>query len=54
MRELVEMYYLFDHGLILDDAKLRTRLGHVRKTPFADGVRRTIDWMMSEKSAAAG
>jgi len=42
MREIVEMTYLFEKPLILDDAKLHAALPHVHKTSFEDGVRATI------------
>jgi hypothetical protein len=42
MREIVEMTYLFEKPLILDDAKLHAVLPHVHKTSFEDGVRATI------------
>jgi hypothetical protein len=42
MREVAEMYYLFDSGFVLDDAALRGRLGEWKKTPFADGIAQTI------------
>jgi nucleoside-diphosphate-sugar epimerase len=47
MRELREMYYLYDSGFILDDAQLRARLGALPKTPYAEGVRQTIEWVRS-------
>jgi len=42
MREIVEMTYLFEQPLVLDDAKLHAVLPHVRKTSYEDGVRATI------------
>ncbi|HEY1883937.1 MAG TPA: NAD-dependent epimerase/dehydratase family protein [Candidatus Cybelea sp.] len=45
MREVAEMYYLFDSGFTLDDAALRARLGEWRKTPLADGIAQTTAWM---------
>ncbi len=45
MREVAEMYYLFDSGFTLHDAALRARLGEWKKTPFADGIAQTIAWM---------
>jgi nucleoside-diphosphate-sugar epimerase len=46
MRELAEMYYL-NEGFILDDSALRARIGDIEKTPYAQGIRTTIDWMKS-------
>lgn len=45
MREIAEMYYLSQGDVILDDAKLSTRLGGISKTPFERGIGATIDWM---------
>src|ERR1700722_2720899 len=45
MREVAEMYYLFDSGFVLDDAALRQRLGEWKKTPFIEGIAETIAWM---------
>jgi nucleoside-diphosphate-sugar epimerase len=42
MREVVEMTYLFERPLVLDDAKLHAVLPHVQKTSYADGVRLAI------------
>jgi nucleoside-diphosphate-sugar epimerase len=48
MREVKEMYYLWDKPLILDDSKLRQRLGGVYKTSYEDGIRRTVEWMRAD------
>jgi nucleoside-diphosphate-sugar epimerase len=45
MREVTEMYYLFDSGFVLDDAALRQRSGGWKKTPFSEGIAKTIAWM---------
>jgi nucleoside-diphosphate-sugar epimerase len=45
MRELAEMAYLQETPVILDDSKLRERLGVLPKTSYAEGIRRTLDWM---------
>jgi nucleoside-diphosphate-sugar epimerase len=42
MRELVEMAYLQQTPVILDDTKLRTVLGTIRKTSYDDGIRATV------------
>ena len=41
MREVAEMYYLFD-GFVLDDSALRERIGAWPKTPFEEGIAQTI------------
>ena len=45
MREVAEMYYLFDSGFVLDDSVLTQRLGSYAKTPFPQGIAQTLDWM---------
>jgi nucleoside-diphosphate-sugar epimerase len=42
MRELVEMHYLFETPVIMDDSALRGLLGDVHKTSYADGIRETL------------
>lgn len=42
MREISEMYYLFEGGFILDDSALRERIGAWPKTPIAQGIEKTI------------
>ena len=44
MREVVEMLYLQETPVILDDSKLMAKLP-VHKTPYDDGIRQTLDWM---------
>lgn len=41
MREVAEMYYLFE-GFVLDDSALRERIGAWPKTPFEKGIAETI------------
>ncbi len=45
MRELVEMLYLAETPVILDDSKLAARLGRLEKTSYDDGIRQTLKWM---------
>lgn len=45
MRELPEMLYLQETPVLLDDGKLRRKLGEVRKTSYDEGIRLTLDWM---------
>ena len=42
MRELVEMHYLFTDPVLLDDTALQQLIGPLHKTPYAEGVRRTL------------
>jgi nucleoside-diphosphate-sugar epimerase len=45
MRELPEMLYLQETPVLLDDEKLRRKLGDVHKTTYDEGIRLTLDWM---------
>ena len=47
LREVVEMLYLQETPVILDDRKLMAKLP-VHKTPYDDGIRQTLDWMRGE------
>ena len=42
IRELREMQYLLDSGLLLDDSRLATLLGGLDKTSYPDGIRYTL------------
>jgi nucleoside-diphosphate-sugar epimerase len=44
-RELPEMLYLQETPVLLDDSKLQTKFGPVRKTSYDDGIRQTLEWM---------
>src|ERR1035441_899369 len=44
-RELPEMLYLGETPVVLDDSKLRAKLGTVHKTSYDDGIRQTLAWM---------
>ena len=45
LREVSEMMYLQETPVILDDAKLLAKLGDVRKTPYDEGIRKTIEFL---------
>ena len=47
IREVVEMLYLQETPVILDDRKLMAKLA-VHKTPYDDGIRQTLEWMRAE------
>jgi nucleoside-diphosphate-sugar epimerase len=47
MREVAEMYYLFDSSFVLDDAALQQRLGGYAKTPIRQGIATTLAWMQN-------
>ena len=42
MREAVEMNYLMTEPVIMDDSALQALIGPIRKTPYAEGIRRTL------------
>jgi nucleoside-diphosphate-sugar epimerase len=48
LRELVELQYLGETPVLLDDSALVAALGGVRKTPYEQGVRAMIEWMRSQ------
>jgi nucleoside-diphosphate-sugar epimerase len=43
VRELVEMHYLQTTPVLMDDSALTELLGEVGKTPYAEGVRLTLE-----------
>jgi nucleoside-diphosphate-sugar epimerase len=45
IREVVEMLYLQETPVLLDDSRLMALLPHTRKTSYDEGIRRTLDWM---------
>jgi nucleoside-diphosphate-sugar epimerase len=45
LREVQEMLYLQETPAILDDAKLLAKLGSVHKTPYDEGIRKTIEFL---------
>jgi nucleoside-diphosphate-sugar epimerase len=44
MRELVEMHYLLTTPVLMDDTALQRLLGTARKTPYPEGIRKTLEW----------
>jgi nucleoside-diphosphate-sugar epimerase len=49
LKELVEMVYLQETPVILDDSKLAAKLGGLRKTSYDEGIRRTLEWMRGNR-----
>ena len=47
MREVAEMHYLWTNPIELDDSKLCHLLGNIRKTPYQDGIRATVEAMQT-------
>jgi nucleoside-diphosphate-sugar epimerase len=43
MREMVEMHYLLTEPVIMDDSALQSLIGPVVKTPYPEGIRRTLE-----------
>jgi nucleoside-diphosphate-sugar epimerase len=43
MREMVEMHYLMTEPVIMDDSALQKLIGPVVKTPYPEGIRRTLE-----------
>jgi nucleoside-diphosphate-sugar epimerase len=52
MRELVEMSYLYQTPVLLDDTKLERVLGTMRKTSYDDGIRANVDAVLKTPVAA--
>jgi nucleoside-diphosphate-sugar epimerase len=52
LREVIEMLYLQETPVLLDDSKLAAKLGPLHKTSYDDGIRRTIDWIQHPKVGA--
>ncbi|MEC1722163.1 SDR family NAD(P)-dependent oxidoreductase [Schinkia azotoformans] len=46
MREVVEMFYLTEDPVVLDGGKLERAIKSIPKTPYQDGVKQTIDYML--------
>ena len=53
LREVVEMHYLWTTPVKLDDTRLRQLLPNLHKTPYAEGVRLTIEAMEADAVTAA-
>jgi nucleoside-diphosphate-sugar epimerase len=47
LRQLVELQYLGETPVLLDDSALASVLGGLQKTPYEEGVRRMVEWMRS-------
>lgn len=53
LREIVEMQYLFETPVIMDDTALHGLPGNVAKTSYEDGIRQTLRQMKPRASRAA-
>ena len=55
MREMVEMHYLLTDPVLMDDGALQSLIGPAHKTPYAEGIRRTLAAVgQPEKALAVG
>lgn len=56
LREIADMHYLITEPVILDDGDLQRLIGPVAKTPYAEGVRRTLSALQAGQvpAGAAG
>ena len=52
LREVVEMHYLWTTPVLLDDTRLRQLLPGLRKTPYDEGIRLTLEAMRRERQKA--
>lgn len=47
MREVVEMFYLFEEPVVLNGQEYEAMIGPLPRTPYKEGLRQTIDFMKS-------
>jgi len=45
MREMVEMHYLQTTPVIMDDSALSSLLGGLQKTPYPEGIRKSVEYL---------
>ena len=48
-RELMEMLYLQETPVILDDRKLLAKFPNVRRRAYDEGIRQTLEWMVKSR-----
>jgi nucleoside-diphosphate-sugar epimerase len=53
LREVVEMHYLFETPVVMDDSALHQLLGTVHKTTYEEGIRQTLRLMRAQGTRAA-
>jgi nucleoside-diphosphate-sugar epimerase len=51
MRELVEMHYLQTTPVLMDDTALTKLLGTIKKTPYEEGVRQSVEYLQRQTSS---
>jgi nucleoside-diphosphate-sugar epimerase len=50
MREMVEMNYLFQTPVIMDDSAIHELLGNIHKTSYEDGIRETLQFYQTTRA----
>ena len=50
-RELIEMLYLQETPVMLDDRKLQAKFPGLKKTSYDEGIRKTLEWMKATPPA---
>src|SRR5690606_36326107 len=50
MREVVEMFYLYEEPVVLDGSKYEKEIGPLPKTPYKEGLKQTLAWMENSKA----
>jgi hypothetical protein len=53
MREMVELYYLFEHPFILSGQQYEKEIGAIPKTPYPEGIRTTLEWLRQPQLTSA-
>lgn len=53
IREVIEMLYLQETPVILDDSKLARKLGALPKTSYDEGIQQTVEWIQHSKVGAS-
>jgi nucleoside-diphosphate-sugar epimerase len=52
-REFADILHLWSDPVLLEGAKYEARFGRVPRTPYAEGIRRTLAWYASRRSTKA-
>jgi hypothetical protein len=51
MKDFCPMLYLQGSPVLLDDAKLQSKIGTIAKTSYEEGIRKTIEAMKARAAA---
>jgi nucleoside-diphosphate-sugar epimerase len=49
MREMVELYYLFEQSFILSGQQYEKEIGEIPKTPYSEGIQTTLEWLKQQE-----